>query len=215
MVNPAKPAQAAVPCASEARAAPRVSLLLRAAKLISPSAEFLCILRDVSATGLKARLFHRLPPERPLKLELGNGQRFTVEPIWEEDSHAGFRFLHDEIDVTELVRESTPFKRRSLRLRLERDIAVIEGTQRRKAQLRDISLLGVAIDIDTPLPLRGEVTIEHRDIPLGAARVRWRRGTVHGLILQRSLTMEALARFLAHVHLDSEAPQQSPALAES
>ncbi|WP_296678608.1 PilZ domain-containing protein [Novosphingobium sp.] len=189
---------------AEARTAPRVSLLLRAAKLISPSAEFLCILRDVSSTGLKARLFHRLPAERPLKLELGNGQCFTVEPVWERDSHAGFRFLHQGIDVTELVRESTPFPRRSLRLKLTRDIVVSDGAVQHKAQLRDISLLGVSIEIATALPLRKEVTIAHDSIALGAARVRWRRGPVHGLVLQRSLTMEQLARLLAHVHLGAD-----------
>lgn len=190
--------------APEARVAPRVSLLLRAAKLVSPSGEFLCILRDVSASGFKARLFHRLPTERPLKLELGNGQAFMVEPVWERDSHAGFRFLHQGIDVSELVRESTPFPRRSLRLKLTREIRVIDGDRTWLALLRDISLMGVSLELDRPLPLRKQVVLDHGEIPLGEARVRWRRGSVYGLILQRSLNLEQLARLLAHVNLGDE-----------
>ncbi|PKB14169.1 PilZ domain-containing protein [Novosphingobium kunmingense] len=184
----------------ESRTGPRVSLLLRAAKLVSPTAEFLCILRDVSTRGLKARLFHRLPDERPLKLELGNGQRFSVEPVWEKDSHAGFRFLHDNVAVSELVRESTPFPRRSLRLKLDRDVVVHDGERQHAARLCDISLLGVLIETAATLPLRKEVTIDHGRIALGAARVRWRRGRLHGLVLQRSLTIEQLAMLIAHVH---------------
>lgn len=185
----------------ESRTGPRVSLLMRAAKLISPSGEFLCILRDVSAKGLKARLFHRLPEERPLRVELGNGQRINVEPVWEQDGHAGFRILHEGMDVNELVRESTPFPRRSLRLKLQRDILIDDGQRQIDATLRDISLLGLLIETSTTLPLRKEVTIAHETLSLGAARVRWRRGRLHGLVLQRSLTMEQLAALLAHVHM--------------
>ncbi|MFN9375472.1 MAG: PilZ domain-containing protein, partial [Novosphingobium sp.] len=75
----------------ELRAAPCISLMLRAAKLVRPAGEFLCILRDVSATGLKARLFHALPQDGPLALELGTGERHPIEPVWERDRHVGFR----------------------------------------------------------------------------------------------------------------------------
>lgn len=196
----------------ESRTGPRVSLLMRAAKLISPSAEFLCILRDVSAKGMKARLFHRLPEERPLKLELGNGHRFGVEPVWEKDGHAGFRFVEDHADISELVRETAPYPRRSLRLKLQRDVVVHEGSHRHAARLRDISLLGVLIETAATLPLRKEVTINHDLITLGTARVRWRRGRLHGLVLQRSLTMEQLATLLAHIHqVENASPLAPPA----
>ena len=54
----------------EFRTEPRISLMLRAAKLAGSKGEFLCILRDVSATGLKARLFHPLPSDSPFTIEL-------------------------------------------------------------------------------------------------------------------------------------------------
>ena len=46
------------------RGAQRFTLLIRTAKLVSETGEFLCIIRDVSATGLRLRLFHDLPRGR-------------------------------------------------------------------------------------------------------------------------------------------------------
>jgi len=45
-----------LPAGAELRAAPRFTLLIRAAKLIADGREFLCIIRDASATGLKPKL---------------------------------------------------------------------------------------------------------------------------------------------------------------
>ena len=42
---------------AEARGAERYTVLLRTAKLIAGGAEYLCVLRDISATGVKLRLF--------------------------------------------------------------------------------------------------------------------------------------------------------------
>ena len=47
--------------APEQRVEPRFTLLIRAAKLIAGSDEFLVVVRDVSRDGLKVRTFHPLP----------------------------------------------------------------------------------------------------------------------------------------------------------
>src|SRR6218665_388546 len=80
------------------RAAPRFTLLIRSAKIISSSGEFLCIVRDVSSSGVRLRLFHPLPPGPDVTLELASGEQFEVTSVWENDDHAGFRFV-EEIDV--------------------------------------------------------------------------------------------------------------------
>ena len=55
--------------AAEQRAAQRYALMLRAGKLVCDGQEFLCILRDASATGFKARLFHNLPKGAAYELQ--------------------------------------------------------------------------------------------------------------------------------------------------
>ena len=54
----------------ELREADRSALLLRVAKLICQSGEYVCLVRDVSWTGLRLRLFHALPDERFVFLQL-------------------------------------------------------------------------------------------------------------------------------------------------
>ena len=46
---------------AEQRTAPRFTLLIRAAKLIGPEGEYLCVVRDASESGVSVRLFHPLP----------------------------------------------------------------------------------------------------------------------------------------------------------
>ena len=43
------------------RGAARVTLLIRAAKIVHPGGEFLCVVHTVSETGVRLRLFHPLP----------------------------------------------------------------------------------------------------------------------------------------------------------
>src|SRR5690606_6832932 len=81
----AAPALAVAEEEAEQRRAPRFTLLIRSAKLTSPYGEFLCIVRDVSETGVSVRLFHPLPADVPLTLELPNGDRHPLERVWEDD----------------------------------------------------------------------------------------------------------------------------------
>ncbi|MGE0284318.1 MAG: PilZ domain-containing protein, partial [Rhizobiaceae bacterium] len=99
------------------RGAQRFTLLIRTAKLVCESGEFLCVIRDVSETGLRLKLFHHLPQDRHLALELANGEVYFVEKVWERDGHAGFRFAAP-IDVQGFIAEVSPFPRRQVRLRM-------------------------------------------------------------------------------------------------
>lgn len=80
---PEEPGQdtAASPTGAELRAAPRFTLLIRAAKLIVDGSEFLCILRDASATGVKIRLFTPIPEHKSLAIELGTGERHEARLV--------------------------------------------------------------------------------------------------------------------------------------
>ena len=177
----------------ELRAAPRISLMLRAAKLVSPAGVFLCILRDVSATGLKARLFHALPQDGPLALELGTGERHPIEPVWERDRHVGFRFTNSPIDLSALVEEAGRFPKRQLRLKLDLPIDLMVGDMALVGQLRDLSLHGALVELDHFLALRQLVKIGGGPFPVRHARVRWRKGNAHGLVFHEGFTLSELA----------------------
>ncbi|HNJ47227.1 MAG TPA: PilZ domain-containing protein [Novosphingobium sp.] len=187
----------------ELRAAPRYALMLRAGKLIAPTGEFLCILRDASETGVKAKLFHDLPAGDGFELELGNGERYPVEAVWQREGHAGFRFADGPIDIQALVDERGNFPRRQIRLKVNPalDVLVHAGGLARAGRLVDLSLNGVAIECDPPLALRQLVRVEADGLGRLFGRVRWRRGAAHGVILQETFRLDQLAALVARLQL--------------
>jgi len=189
--------QAAPSPSRDKRSGKRLTLVLRAAKLFSPVGDFLCVLRDVSEGGVKLRLFHDLPETRPLELELGNGLRHRVEPVWQRGDLAGFRFVRGPVALPELLGMTGPFPRRGVRLRAELPVTVSgpEGTH--AATLRDISLDGARIDSATIHPLSARLVIESGQLPAISGRVRWRNGQDHGIAFERHFALDELARLLA------------------
>lgn len=182
---------------SELRTAPRIALMLRVGKLCMAQGEFLCVVRDASASGLKVKLFHELPEHGCCTLELGTGDRYELEFVWVEDGHAGYRFTDGTVDLPSLIDEATPFPRRHLRLRLDRPVTVTAGAEQMTAALRDISQHGVLIDYHERLPLGLAVTLDSPGMPQLEGRIRWRLSRSHGVVLQRSFRLDELASLAA------------------
>lgn len=192
---------------SDQRAAQRFTLLLRAGKLISAAGEYLCIVRDASTTGIKARLFHELPGTDRFDLELGNGDRYPVEPVWQRDGHAGFRFAEGPIDVHALMDESTPFPKRSIRLRLELPVLVTPaGGAAQLGQLSDLSQQGALIQAAPGFALGQQIRLEAPGLPARHARVRWRSGAAHGLVFQEAFRLDELALIAHRLQAGDPAP---------
>ena len=64
---------------AEQRVARRYTPLMRTAKITGVSGEFLCVVSDISATGVSVRLFHPLPRDTALKLEMPNGDQLAID----------------------------------------------------------------------------------------------------------------------------------------
>ncbi|MDE1917396.1 MAG: PilZ domain-containing protein [Sphingomonadales bacterium] len=193
-------AQPAPASGSELRRAPRFTLLVRAAKLIIDGREYLCVLRDASATGVKVRIFHPLPKYLHIALETGSGERYPMELMWLKDDHAGFRFF-DEVDIQSLIEDRREqFPRRQIRLRLERPATIHSGSRSWPILVRDISQQGACIETPERLLLRQLVKIDIPGFPQIYAKVCWRQEPRHGLALETSFTMEELALNLMKMH---------------
>ena len=184
---------------NELRAAPRFALMLRAGKLVSPAGEFLCILRDISSTGIKARLFHSLPAGEEFKLELGNGELHRLEQVWQREGHAGFRFAKGPVDVSSLLDETGLFPKRQIRLRLQLPVLVSAASASGLGRLRDISQHGALIESPSPLAIGAQVRLEAAGLPKLYAKVRWRRVLAHGLVFEQVFRLDELARLAAEV----------------
>lgn len=192
---------------AELRAAPRFTLLIRAAKLVSAQGEFVCVIRDVSETGVSVRLFHALPGCPEFELHMPGGAFYGVIPVWQRDSEAGFRFA-DPVEVPQLINESGEYPKRGLRLGLCFPVTIATITGRFEGVVENMSQQGARIVSDALLAIDQTVRIEAPGIG-GEMRevrskVRWRRDSHYGLVFDDTFTLGDFARLAARL--------QAPAL---
>lgn len=194
---------------ADQRAAPRFTLLIRAAKLVSAQGEFVCVIRDVSESGVSVRLFHALPSCRQYELHMPAGAVYLVERVWNRDNEAGFTFAQP-IDVTRLINESGEYPKRGLRLGLCFPVRVSTLTQTSDAVVENLSQQGARIECDALLAIDQTVRIEAPDaagvLREVRAKVRWRRERHYGVVFEDTFTLGDFARLAARL--------QAPALLE-
>lgn len=195
----------------EQRAAPRFTLLIRAAKLIIDEAsEFLCVIRDASETGLKVRLFNPLPVHRrSVCVEMSNGDRYAVEVVWHKGDYAGFRFI-DEVDVARLLDESHgSYPKRQVRLRVQLDAILHSGGEAVRVAFQDISQQGACIDCDKWLLMNELVRVETGILPAIYAKVRWRSHPRYGLLFEQTFKLDELAHITAPLQPGEDVPSSN------
>lgn len=202
--------QMGAPPGSELRSAPRYALLIRTAKIIADGREFLCIIRDASATGLKIRLFTTLPQARAIIVELVTGDRYPVELVWQANDHAGLRFLQ-EIEIDQFLDESRgSFPRRQVRLRIALDAVLHSGGEAVRIAFQDISQQGACVESEKWLLMNELVRLETGVAPPLYAKVRWRSHPRYGLIFEHTFKLDELARISAPLQFAEMLQPQVP-----
>lgn len=199
-------ARAAVSAAAseeaEQRGAPRVTVLIRAAKLICDEREFLCVVRDASESGISVRLFHPLPPVDSIVLEMPNGERHRLEAVWLEDAKAGFRFV-DPLDFARFIENKSEYSKRSMRVNVRLDAVVRAVGRDLPVEVQNISQQGAQIRADGRLAIDEKLQLSGASMPAIEAKVRWRKDGVYGLVFEDTFQLGDLARFVARAQLGS------------
>lgn len=167
----------------ELRHAPRLTLLIRAAKILTLFGEYVCVVRDASETGVSVTLFHPLPATGALVLEMANGDRYPLERVWAEADKAGFRFA-TRAPLGRLVEAPSVHPKRAVRVNLELPCVLSGLFGRIDADLCNISQQGALVRSATRLALAQQLRLKAQGLPEVAARVRWRRGDLFGLVFQ-------------------------------
>lgn len=184
----------------ELRTAPRFTLLIRAAKLVSAQGEFVCVIRDVSETGVSVRLFHALPVGDDFALHMPAGAIYEINRVWQRDNEAGFTFAH-AVEVAKLVNESSDYPKRGLRLGLCFPVTITTLSGHYEAVVENLSQQGARITCESLLAIDQTVRImapglanKPREL---RAKVRWRRDHNYGLVFDDTFTLGEFARLAA------------------
>ena len=174
------------------RASARSSLMLRSAKLICQSGEYVCIVRDVSADGVGLRFMHAVPPESRIILELANGATYPVERVWTGKRQAGYRFAA-KIDLHEFIHEPSPYVARPVRLRVTADAVLVSGNQEDQARLLDLSTGGAMVLSECPFGAGAILRLQIGDQVSKLAEICWTEEGRIGLSFLQPMTIEDLA----------------------
>lgn len=181
------------------RPATRVSAMLRPAKIVADSREFLCVVRNVSESGLNVRLFHELPEFKNLSVEFDNGDRRAIRRVWQSGEQMGCAFL-TPIDVPSFVAASSgPHPRRQPRLQVDLEAALYSRGLKISVTVRDVSQRGASIDTTHWLMIDELVRIESPVLPTLYAKVRWRQPPRYGMVFEETFGMADLAKLCSQI----------------
>lgn len=176
----------------DTRAAPRFTSLIRAAKLVARDGEFVCVVRDVSSSGVRLRCFHAPPPDPAMLLALQNGESFEILRVREDGLEASFRFAA-AVRVERLVQETWHYPRRPLRLNLAIPLTLRTLAGPVAAITQNISQQGCRLTCAAPLALAQAVMVESSQLPPIRARVRWRRAGACGIVFDDVFSLRDFA----------------------
>lgn len=190
---------------ADQRADPRVTLLIRNAKIAFPDGEFLCVIRDVSATGMRIKTFHPLPEQIPLHIELATGECHQVTMVWARNGEVGLQFTQAQ-DVKRLIHEQGPFAKRALRVDLDLPTMIRSVGEANEATIRNISQFGARLDCSAHFAMDQRLTLTTPPLPEISAKVRWRRDGQYGVSFQQVFGVAELAMIVADIQMAKSPP---------
>ena len=174
------------------REARRFTSLIKAAKIAFDEHEAICVIRDVSTTGIKLRLFHPLPDREHFDLILPSGACYKIEHVRSELDNHSFTF-EGEVDLEGLVADGTRFAKRQLRVQLSVPAHVTAYPERHKSVVHNISQQGALLHTQAMFAVQQPVTLEIQGFPNIRAKVRWRRDQFYGLAFDNTFSLQDFA----------------------
>ena len=180
------------------RSAPRFTMLIRSAKLVWKGREFLCIIKDVSETGVSLRVFHQMPADEDveLELELGNGDRYPLKLVRQDGGLAAFNFV-GEVDLARLIEEPTAYRKRQARLNVMLPATVSGLTGSEMVYITNLSQQGARIECEKKFAVHSRLKLSAKGLPEIGAKVRWCRDSQAGLVFETTFAFEEFARLAA------------------
>ncbi|MEM7779589.1 MAG: PilZ domain-containing protein [Pseudomonadota bacterium] len=182
----------------ETHYAQRAAMVLRRAKMVCQSGEYLCLIRDVSEKGIGLGFLHDVPPEPRTLLQLANDLTFPIERMWTGQRQAGYRFA-SSISLDDFLTDNSPRKVRPIRLNIPGIVRLRDGRKRADGRLIDISCEGAKIATPAELRSGALMSFELDGLPPQLAQVRWSKKGRYGLKFQQPVETEEMALCAMHL----------------
>jgi len=180
----------------------RHNLFIRAGKLVSPHGEFVCVVRDVSETGVGIRLFHAPPSGDSIELHMPDGGVYEIRQMRHEGNHVGYEFVN-AIRLSDFLDENPEFPKRGLRLNLFFPVKVRSLGGLKEGVVENLSQHGARFSCEGFYAIDQSLFVEcpEDDVRFGevGAKVRWRRDSEYGVVFENTLSLEEFAKLAAEL----------------
>jgi hypothetical protein len=183
----------------ERRRQVRQLALLRVALLHAGGVSDICVVRNVSANGLSARVYRPMSTGEAVEIEFRSGERVSGRVVWVEDGDLGI-VVPEPIDVAAVLasrwcREEG--RRRALpRIAVDCNGRLSTGLRTIDVVLRDISQGGASLELPGGAPEMSNVELLLPDLRTISGVVRWREGAMIGVSFNECIAFEPLARWI-------------------
>ena len=159
----------------------------------------LCLIRDISAGGVRAHIYSPVVSGQKVSVELRTNQQTEGTVSWVKEGSVGIEF-DQRMDVSELlaVQSETDngWRHRMPRVELDRLGELRIGARIYPINTRDISQGGVRLEIDHPLKIGDNVVLtldKWRPIP---GMVRWYQEGEGGIAFNQVIPFQELMTWL-------------------
>lgn len=183
----------------ERRTGQRHISILRVGKVVTPRGEDLCLIRNISAGGLMARVYTRLDVGQHVLFELRADRRLAGVVRWVRDDNVGVQF-DDPIDVAAVLsdRDLTESEHRPRAPRLSRPCKakLRVGARYHRVTVRDISQGGAKIEAPVALAVDTDIILTLDGFRAVAGSIRWSRDGQSGIAFNQVIPYPELTGWL-------------------
>ncbi|HVM37502.1 MAG TPA: PilZ domain-containing protein [Sphingomicrobium sp.] len=156
----------------------------------------LCLIKNISAGGMRIRAYCAIEEGKRLSVELKSGEPVSGSVRWISGDNVGIGF-DTPVDVLELLTLSMEGPRpRMPRVEVDCFASARQGAEVYRVQARDISQGGVKLASGAELKIRGELVVSLPGLDPLPGVVRWRDDGCYGITFNKILPLPVLVAWI-------------------
>lgn len=184
------------PLPGDRRDGERHLTLYRVGSILIKGRRELCLIKNISAGGMRIRAYCPMRVGNAVAVELKSGQLIAGSVSWIGDDNVGISF-DSPIDVIAMLSSSGEGPRpRMPRVEVDCHAAVREGATNYRLRVRDISQGGIKVETAALLTRGSDVIVTLPGMAAQAGVVRWCEGGFAGIIFNGALPLSILVDWL-------------------
>lgn len=175
------------------------TLVLRAGLLEQGGKTSFCLVKDISQSGMRAKLYCAGFDLGPVVVRIADGDPVEGEIVWISNEHAGIAF--GDAVGGDAIRRLSPLPRAAARRSVPRvntaaRAIVRSGGRAIAAELCDISSFGARLRTRRELKTDHPAIIDIPDLPSIRAYVRWSDGCESGMVFATPIPMQVIGHWI-------------------